>query len=200
MVVVAIMATGCAAANAQQNPAAPASAGSAPLELDTVVVRPDANRDDRRESTANKITVSREDIARFGDANITDVLKRLPGVTVTGGAGRTLEVRMRGLGSGYTSILLNGDQTAPGFSIDSISPDLIDRIEVFRTATADKSAQAVAGTINIVLKQVVRQPQKDFKATVASERGRPSLNLSTQSADRTGAVSYVLGAAYRRDQ
>jgi iron complex outermembrane receptor protein len=37
-----------------------------------------------------------------------EVLKRLPGVTTQGAPGRGGAIRMRGLGSGYTLILLDG--------------------------------------------------------------------------------------------
>ena len=61
---------------------------------------------ERRESTASKIIVNNAEITKFGDTNVMDVLKRLPGVTVdTGPGGRGGTVRMRGLGSGYTQIL-----------------------------------------------------------------------------------------------
>jgi outer membrane receptor protein involved in Fe transport len=64
--------------------------------------------DARRDDTASKIVVNHDEIIKFGDTSVLDVLKRLPGVTVSGASGRGGEVRMRGLGSGYTQILING--------------------------------------------------------------------------------------------
>ena len=107
---------------------------------------------------------------------------------------------MRGLGSGYTLILLNGDPVAPGFSIDSISPDLIERIEVMRAPTADKSNQAIAGTINIILKKVVHERQKNIKTYVANEYGKPSESLSGQLSDRAGTTSYTLAGEIRHEE
>ena len=74
---------------------------------------------------------------------------------------------MRGLGAGYTQILLNGDPVAPGFSIDSIDPALIERVEILRNTTAEFSAQAVAGSINIILKKTAGSAKKEFKAAIA---------------------------------
>lgn len=37
---------------------------------------------------------------------------------------------MRGLGAGYTQILINGERAPAGFSMDSLAPDVIERIEV----------------------------------------------------------------------
>lgn len=171
-----------------------------PVKLEEVVVTSSSERDDRRESTVAKIVVTREDLDRFGDATVADVLKRVPGVTVSGAAGRGGEIRMRGLGSGYTLILLNGDPVAPGFSIDSLSPDMIERIEVMRAPTADKSNQAIAGTINIILKKVVHERQKNIKTYVANEYGKPSESLSGQFSDRAGTASYTLAGEIRHEE
>lgn len=80
--------------------------------------------DPRRDDTASKIVMTRDEILKYGDTNILDVMKRLPGVTVSGasGFGRGAEVRMRGLGSGYTQILLDGERAPAGFSLEMLAP------------------------------------------------------------------------------
>ena len=104
---------------------ASASAASAPApatQLNKVEItgtRPTETQE-RRESTAAKIVIGRDEIERYGDSNIGDVLKRLPGVTMQGPPGRSGNIRMRGLGSGYTQILLDGQRIPPGFSLDSL--------------------------------------------------------------------------------
>jgi outer membrane receptor for ferrienterochelin and colicins len=147
----------------------------------------------RRNDTVARIVVARGEIVQYGDSNLAEVLKRQPGISVTGG-----QVRMRGLGAGYTQVLINGEPAPQGFSIDSISPEMIERIEILRSATADQSAQAVAGSINLVLRKVVSQSQREGKAGGAFERGRWSPTASLQFGDRAGAVSYSLGATVTR--
>lgn len=171
--------------------------GKPTTELEAVVVSPTDGQNERRTSTASKIVVGQDELVRYGDASVADVLKRVPGVTVEGVPGRGGEIRMRGLGNGYTQILLNGEPTAQGFSLDGLAPSLIERVEISRTATADRSNQAVAGTINIVLKQVARTGQRDLKAAVAGERGQPSTNLDVQLSDRDGTLSYSLAGSLR---
>ena len=69
------------------------------------------------------------------------MLKRQPGISVVNGiGGRGGEIRMRGLGKGYTQILLNGDPAPDGFSLDGLAPELVERIEIQRAATADQGA------------------------------------------------------------
>lgn len=148
--------------------------------------------DERRQDTASKIVVTQEDIIRYGDTNIGDVLKRLPGVTIGGVQGRGGSIRMRGLGAGYTQIMLNGEPSPPGFSLDSISPDNIERIEVIRSATAELSTQAIAGAINIVLKRAIVTAQREIKVGVQEDGGKYGANLSLQFSDKLGRMSYSI--------
>jgi outer membrane receptor protein involved in Fe transport len=152
-----------------------------------------ASYDARRNDTATKIVISQEDILRNGDTTIGEVLKRLPGVTVGGVQGRGGDIRMRGLGSGYTQILLNGEPAPAGFSLDSLSPDMIERIEIMRAATAEYSTQAIAGGINIVLKKAIVTAQREIKAGVQEDNGHYGTNVNFQLADKKGALSYAIG-------
>jgi iron complex outermembrane receptor protein len=134
--------------------------------------------DERRTSTATRIVVGRDEIEQFGDASLGDVIRRLPGVTIGGRPGRGGELRMRGMGSGYTQILIDGQRVPPGFSIDQLSPEAVERIELLRAPTAETGTRAVAGTINIVLREPLRQSSDDLRAGFQSERGRVSPGLS----------------------
>ncbi|WP_269530999.1 TonB-dependent siderophore receptor [Chitinimonas sp. BJYL2] len=153
--------------------------------------------DRRRASSAAKIVVGREEIAQYGDTNLGDVLKRLPGVTLGGTPGRRGgEIRMRGLGSGYTQILLNGEPAPRGFSLDSMSPDQIERIEVMRAPTAEHSAQAIAGTINIVLREDARKRLSEAKFTLNDNGRGLQPGIALQHNDKVGSLGYTLSANF----
>ncbi len=154
--------------------------------------------DERQRATSSKSIVSREDIIRYGDSNLSDLLKRLPGITISHSSARGIEVQMRGLGTGYTQILLDGEVTASGFSLDSIAPELIERIEVLRTATAEYSNQAIAGTINIVLKKTVSTALREIKFALTESHGQLAPTISMQLSDRKGSFSYTLATALQR--
>ena len=97
-----------------------------------------ATRDRARQlDTAATTVVGREELLRYGDQTVADALKRVPGITIGGVQGRGGEIRMRGLGNGYTQVLLNGQPVPAGFSIDTISPELIERVEIMRVASAE---------------------------------------------------------------
>jgi outer membrane receptor for ferrienterochelin and colicin len=150
--------------------------------------------DPRRDDTASKTVMTREEILKYGDTNVFDVLKRAPGVTVIGNS-----IRMRGLGNGYTQVLVNGERPPPGFSMDTLAPDQIERIEVIRAATAEFSMQAIAGTINIVLRKVVSKPQRDLRISVNHAEEKQSRLVNGTLADRSGNLSYYLNANLARN-
>ena len=162
-----------------------------PDKIATVEVKGAAsNYDPRRDDTASKTVLNADEIRKYGDDNIFDVLKRAPGVTVTG---KTL--RMRGLGAGYTQILVNGDRPPPGFSLDNLTPDQIERIEIIRAASAEYSMQSIAGTINIVLRKVVSKAQRDLRVSGFRSDESRNMNLGGTFGDKKGRLSYFLNGS-----
>jgi outer membrane receptor for ferrienterochelin and colicins len=141
--------------------------------------------DPRRDDTASKTIITSEEILKYGDTNVFDVLKRAPGVTVIGNS-----IRMRGLGGNYTQVLVNGERPPPGFSLDNLAPEQIDKIEVIRAGTAEHSMQAIAGTINIVLKKVVAKAQRDVRINTGYSGQQRNLVVSGTLADRSGRLSW----------
>ena len=186
-----------------------ANTGTEPVgttDLGQVEVRGNRNNDTemRRESSAAKIVIGREEIQKQGDANLGEVLKRLPGVTVQGAPGRGGAIRMRGLGGGFTQILLDGERLPPGFSVDTLLPEQVERIEILRAPTAETGARAIAGTINIVLREGQRAVPDDLKITRSHEHGQESTlinwvhNLNIRP--MTGTLTVSLTDQYRPDE
>jgi len=127
-------------------------------DLQAVKVTGPSAADLRRDDPTLRISIGREDILRHHDDRLGSVLRRLPGVTVTADG-----IRMRGLGGDYVQILIDGDLAPAGFSIDSISPELVERIEILPTAVAEYSTRSIAGTINIVLRRTGEARQRTLK-------------------------------------
>jgi outer membrane receptor protein involved in Fe transport len=178
---------------AEQAPTAGKPAADKSEQMQKVEVKGQAAAyDARRDDTATKIVVNQEEILRHGDTTLGEVLKRLPGITVGGVQGRGGDVRMRGLGNGYTQILLNGEPAPPGFSLDQVSPEMVERIEIMRAATAEYSTQAIAGGINIVLKRQVQTAQRELKTGVQAEHGAYGAVSTFQLSDKSGKMSYAM--------
>jgi outer membrane receptor for ferrienterochelin and colicins len=195
----------CTAGHAQTAPA-PAPAASAPpgaQQLAPVEITGARANDlqERRQSTAAKIVIGREEIDRFGDSTVGEVLKRLPGITLQGAPGRGGAIRMRGLGSGYTQILLDGERVPPGFSIDTLTPEQIERIEILRAPTAETGARAIAGTINIITREGFKKRLNNLRVGAGIENDRVQPGFSWTRNDSLDDLIYNLSlSAFRMDR
>ncbi|WP_457419140.1 TonB-dependent receptor plug domain-containing protein [Roseateles sp. P5_E7] len=165
-------------ASAAASAPAPAASGAG-NRLDRVEVSsgPSANSR-RRNSTASKIVIEREDLEKYGDTSLGDVLRRLPGVTLGGRPGRGGDIRMRGMGGGATQILVDEERPPPGFAVEDLPPDQIERIEIYRAPTAATGARAIAGTINIVLREPLQKSNHEVRMGVGWDRNKPQLDAS----------------------
>jgi len=163
--------------------------------MQRVEVKAAARYDARRDDTASKIVINADELQRFGDVSVLDAFKRVAGLTVEGG-----QVKMRGLGSGYTQILLNGEKAPAGFTLESLSPDMIEKIEVLNVASAEYSTQSIAGTINIVLKKTVKTAQRELKLSAADSTQTWAPSATLLLADRDGAFSYSMTGNVFRNQ
>ncbi len=182
-------------------PAAPAAApvstpkpGAAAQRIEITGGR-SSDEEQRRRSTAAKIVVGREEIEKFGDATVGEVLRRLPGVTTPGAPGRGGPPRMRGLGSGFTQLLIDGQRVPPGFSLESLSPEQIERIEILRAPTAETGARAIAGTINIITREGFRRRLNDLRLGLSLENGELTPGLFWTHNNSQGDLTYNLSAA-----
>lgn len=167
-------------------------AQDAPAALDRVEVV-GATSTDRKDAPAAKVMVTKEELARYGDSHLLDALQRIPGVTVERSGAKDAVISLRGLGAGYTQILVNGDPMPRGFSLDSIPPQLVERVEVFRTATSDMSNQAIAGTINIVLKVAASKRVRELKISLTEYGGKASPSLTFSQSEGSEQLSYGVG-------
>ena len=187
----------CPALQAQTAATAPAAGASAPARPQQVEVTgttaPESN-DERRRATASRITYGREELDRMGDASLGEVLKRLPGVTLGGPPGRGGQVRMRGMGGGYTQILIDGQRMAPGFSLDAIAPEQIEKIEIMRAPVAEFGTRAIAGTINVVMRSDFKRKAKEFKVGGGADGSRGQLGASWGTNGQSDQLGYNLSA------
>ena len=137
--------------------ASTAAAAPSPAQLDRVEVVGEIVYRDRTEATAPVLSYDLAYFQRFEPLTVGDMLKRVPSVTFVSDVLEYDGVRLRGLDSGYTQILINGKRV-PGagldrsFFVDRIPAEIVERIEIVRSASADRSGDAVAGALNIVLR------------------------------------------------
>jgi outer membrane receptor protein involved in Fe transport len=149
-----------AAGGAIAQDAAPASPGTpdgATKELDAIVVQGEISYRDRAEDIAPTLSYDLEYFQRFEPLTVGDMLKRVPSVAFVSDVLEYDGAQLRGLDPGYTQILINGKKV-PGagadrsFFVDRIPAELVERIEIVRAPSANRSGDAVAGALNIILR------------------------------------------------
>jgi len=137
---------------------ASAAAAGEPKELDAVVVQGEIAYRNRTDDIAPVLSYDLEYFQRFEPNTVGDMVKRLPGAAFVGSDIMEYDgVQLRGLGGGYTQVLINGKKV-PGagddrsFWVDRIPAEMVDRIEILRSNSANRSGDAIAGAINIILR------------------------------------------------
>jgi TonB-dependent receptor len=137
-------------------------------EVDEVVVAGfraslEASTNAKREAATFQDSIFAEDIGKFPDTNLAESLNRIPGVQLTREInGEGLNIAIRGLGTNFTKILLNGNQIAVASSgrtdsqnqnrevdLDMFPTELFTRLDVNKTPVAGMLEGGVAGTVNM---------------------------------------------------
>ncbi len=157
------------------NAAQPATAGypasSSADAVPQVVIQKQADFATQRQEASSKIVVGAEELNRFADTSVSAVLQRQAGVNLVNG-----QISLRGMAPGYTQILLNGEPAPPGFSLSSISPASLERIEILPGVRADQASQAIAGSINLIFK--TNSANLPPVSQLQTSQGRTQENLS----------------------
>ncbi|HEX4104710.1 MAG TPA: TonB-dependent receptor [Rhizomicrobium sp.] len=119
--------------------------------------------DAKRNSTGFTDTIFAEDIGKFPDTDIAESLNRIPGVTISREIdGEGLNVSIRGLGTNFTRVTLNGaaisiastgatDQSDNDREIDlnMLPTELFTQLTVSKSVNADLLEGGAAGVVNL---------------------------------------------------
>lgn len=127
----------------------------------------------KRKSVTMLDGVSLAAIRRTGDSDVASTMKRVTGVSVSGGK----YVYVRGLGDRYTKTILNGMEI-PGLDpdrntvqMDLFPTNMIDNIVVSKTFSADLPADFTGGIINIETKDFPETHQAALNIGLAYNPG-----------------------------
>lgn len=175
------------------------------LKLSDTVVS--ANREPQRRSQTPAATTvfNRDDIERLQIRSVAELLERVPGVSITrtGGAGSQTGLFLRGTSSTQTLVLVDGQRiaaTSSGTSsLEFLSPDQIERIEVVRgSRSALYGSDAIGGVVQIFTRQGSGQGLAPAVRFGAGSNGtfERSLNLSGGN----GQTRFSLGVAMDETQ
>src|ERR1700688_3122120 len=105
------------------------------------------------------------------NTNIADAVGRLPSVSLERDEGEGKYVQIRGTDPRLTNVTVNGvnlpspEGAVRNIKLDAIPASLVERIEVFKTLSADQDADGIAGTVNLVTRTAGERPIYAFGGT-----------------------------------
>lgn len=153
----------------------------------------------RKEDSIAKRIVTGSQLTQYGDLNALEILKRTAGVSIPDGTKKGAP------GKGYTKVLVDGEEVSTstrrrGSVLEQISLDMIERIEVMSNGSAEYTAEAMGGIVNIILKK----PKSDGKAVVRLTGGMyhdsPMGTAFASYEKKEGKLSYLISTTYSDTQ
>ncbi|MGH8033507.1 MAG: TonB-dependent receptor, partial [Luteimonas sp.] len=175
-----LVALGSIPALAQQ----PSSADTPPTQatdLDHVIVRGirgslQQSLQTKRNADAIVEAITAEDIGKFPDKNVAESLSHIPGITVDRNFGQGEQVSIRGTSAALSRTLLNGQTIAsadwlildaPGrsFNYTLLSPEIVGRLEVYKTPEARIDEGSTGGTVIVRTRRPLDLPNNTVNAS-----------------------------------
>lgn len=200
---------------------AQAAESTAPAESEEVVITGykaslQSATNAKRESTALVESVFAEDIGKFADSNIAEAINRMPGVQINRDPfGEGVNVSVRGLGTSFTKVLLNGSQIAVATSgtidtqnqnrevdLNLFPTELFTRFDIQKTPTANMLEGGISGIVNIRAARPFDYKEDGFRTNVSVQdvytelQSTNSPKISASSSWRNDEFGVLLGFSH----
>lgn len=154
----------------------------------------------KRNSIGFTDTIFAEDIGKFPDTNIAESVNRIPGVTISREVtGEGANVAIRGLGTNFTRVLLNGapvaiagvrfdaQSTNREVDLDLLPTELFTQLTVSKSPVASQIEGGAAGTVNLRSARPFDNPEPYISYGLQGQR--------VSSADKWGYRGHILASA-----
>lgn len=118
----------------------------------------------KRDDNGMVDVIKAEDIAKFPDTNLAESLQRVPGVTIDRDAGEGRQISVRGLGSDFTRVRINGVEALSttggtdssggtnrtrGFDFNVFASELFNSVTVRKSSSADVEEGSLGATVDL---------------------------------------------------
>jgi iron complex outermembrane receptor protein len=209
----------------QENPAPQSTAPQGmqnPTELDKVVVQGirasmQSSLQTKRNADAVVEAITAEDIGKFPDKNVAESLSHLTGVTVDRNFGQGEQVSIRGTEPSLNRTLLNGQTIAsadwqildgPGrtFNYTLLSPEIVGRLEVFKSPEARIDEGSIGGTVIVYTRRPLDLPSNTINASLGhayndrASDGSPSISGLYSWKNPSETFGFLFSALYSKDE
>ncbi len=162
-----------------------------------------------------------EDIADFPDANLSESIQRIPGVSITRSAGEGRNISVRGLGPQFTRVRINGMEAmsavgstdaeggtnrSRGFDFNIFASELFNNITVRKTSAAETEEGSLGATID--LRTARPFDYRDFTLAIsgqtaygdAGESWDPRVAILASNTWLDGSLGALVSVAYSERQ
>jgi TonB-dependent receptor len=169
--------------------------------------------EEKRDADVMVDAINAEDIANFPDANLAESIQRLPGVSIDRENGEGKSITVRGLGSDFTRVRLNGLETLSttaasdsgtnpnrgrGFDFNTFASDLFQSLKVQKTASAETDEGSLGATVDLTTgrplvyakRQLALSLQEAYYENGESWNPRVAAFYADQFLDHTLGVSF----------
>jgi TonB-dependent receptor len=183
-----------------QAPADPSATGNEDIVITGFRASLQSQTEAKRDSIGFTDSIFAEDIGKFPDTNIAESVNRIPGVTIAREVtGEGSNVAIRGLGTNFTRVLLNGapvaiasvrfdaQSTNREVDLDLIPTELFTQLTVSKSPTASQLEGGAAGTVNLRSARPFDNPKPYISYGLQGSK--------VSSADKWGYRGYALASA-----
>ncbi|MER2493879.1 TonB-dependent receptor [Catenovulum sediminis] len=152
--------------------------------------------------------ISSEDIGKFPDTNLAESLQRITGVSIDRSNGEGSKITVRGLGSDFNLVTLNGRQmptsgltgtainSSRSFDFANIASEAVSGVEVYKTSRADISTGGIGATVNVLTARPLNDPGLNFAVGV-----KGVIDKSTDKGDSiTPEISGIYSQTFADDK
>ncbi len=150
----------------------------------------------QRSAASLRTVVSADALGQIREGNIGDALVRLPGVSVETRAGVQRTATIRGLSPQYNTVTVDGLRMTNvdgnrDIALDSFPSNMLARVQVIKSPTADMSSDAIGGTVDLITPSAFDTNGRLIKGHVGgtyNERGKSwNKEVGVTLADTFGA-------------
>jgi TonB-dependent receptor len=174
----------------------------------------------KRDAVNARESIVTEDIGKMPDLNLAEAIQRVPGVAIVREGGEGRQLSLRGLGSDFTQVTLNGMEVPAstggldssgainrgrGFDFNVFPAELFSRIDINKTSLASIEEGGVAGSVQMYTASPLDGAEEgaNFGGSVSlqggyndlSEESDPRFTASFHGANKAKTVGFTLSAA-----
>jgi len=171
----------------------------------------------KRDAVNSRDSIVSEDMGKMPDLNLAEAIQRVPGVAIAREGGEGRNISLRGLGTQFTRVTLNGMEVPSSvggldssggvnrgrtFDFNVFSAELFNRIDINKSSTASIEEGGIAGTVELYTTRPLDIP--GFHSTVSaqlgyndlSEKTDPRLTATIGNSNKDKTFGWLLTAAY----